>query len=75
MTMLPIWAFVINAALAGMGLLCAAYTFAVRFLHEIQVHDLKLEAHRLRAEYVKRVESMRYGEAELESIGGPAEAA
>lgn len=59
---LPVWALVLNGVIAAAGLLGIAYALAVRFLHEIQVHDLKLEVHRLRAEYEARMEAIRRGQ-------------
>lgn len=70
---LPLWAWLLNALFAVAGLLAAGYTMAVRFMHELQVHDLRLEAHRLRAIYEERLDALRRGEVTLESASVPAE--
>lgn len=59
---LPVWALVLNGVIAAAGLLGIAYALAVRFLHELQVHDLRLEVHRLRAEYEARMDAIRRGQ-------------
>lgn len=49
--------------------LAVLHTAAVRYLHEVHVHELRVEANRLRAEYQRRLDALRRRtEAEIQVI-------
>jgi hypothetical protein len=56
----------IGCAVAGVG--AFLYTLAARIAWEIGLHDLRVEAHRLRAEYAKRIAALQGGDVELSDI-------
>lgn len=56
----------IGCAVAGVG--AFLYTLAARIAWEIGLHDLRVEAHRLRVEYAKRLAALRGGDVELSEI-------
>lgn len=49
---------------SGLGLLGVAYIAASRLLQELSLHDLRVEAYRLRAEYQRRLEEIKKGQSE-----------
>ncbi len=49
--------------IAGFAVFAILHAAAVRYLHEVHIHDLRVEAHRLRADYARRLEALRRGAA------------
>jgi len=62
---------VLNAIVAGAVLIVVLYTLAVFVRCSIELHQLKVETHRLRITYFKRVAAMRGGgpDSEDEIVG------
>jgi len=52
-------AILATGVIAAVAVFAILHAVAVRFLHEVHVHDLRVEAHRLRRDYNKRLEALR----------------
>lgn len=55
-------AFLINMFIIGFAVMLVLYVVAVRLAWAHQIHQLKIEAHRLRDDYAVRLERARLGE-------------
>ena len=61
MTSSPIEVWILISIIGAGSMLGMYYALAARIRDEIAVHDLKLRATKLRADYLHRLESMRAG--------------
>lgn len=65
---LPPVAVAASLAVTAFAIFAALYVLAARFLYEVALHDLKLEATRLREEYARRLEALRKGAIEVDIL-------
>lgn len=64
--MAPLPIIVLNACVAGAVIVAILYTLAVFVRCALEVHQLKVDTHRLRIAYLDRVRALRAGNEPIE---------
>lgn len=52
------------AGIGAVGVIAILYVVSVSILHQVALHELRVETERLRAEYTRRVAELRHGRIE-----------